>query len=167
DLRLLSMGPRTGLAEIRLPEVQPGSSIMPGKVNPSVPEMVNMVCFRVSGSEHTVALAVGAGQLDMSVMTPVIADELLEAQTLLAAACRTLAERCVAGIEADIERCRAYAEASLGLATALRPALGYARAADLAVEAMRSGRTLREIVSERGALPHEKLDEVLDPARYA
>jgi fumarate hydratase class II len=166
DLRLLSMGPRTGLAEIKLPEVQPGSSIMPGKVNPSIPEMVNMVCMRVSGAEHTVALAVAGGQLDMNVMTPVIADELLEAIGLLAAAARTLAEKCVSGIEADEEQCRAYAEASLGLATALRPALGYAGAADVAVEAYRSGRTLKEVVREKGLLPEDQVDEVLEPARY-
>lgn len=166
DLRLLSMGPRTGLAEFRLPEVQPGSSIMPGKVNPSIPEMVNMVCMRVSGAEHTVALAVAAGQIDMSVMTPVIADELLQAVGLLAAAARTLAGRCVMGIEADEERCRAYAEASLGLATALRPALGYAKAADLAMEAYRSGRTLEEVVRDSGLLPEEEIRRLLDPARY-
>src|SRR5205085_6818543 len=129
DLRMLSMGPRTGLAEFALPEVQPGSSIMPGKVNPSIVEMVNMVCLRVIGAEQTVSLAVAAGQLDMSVMTPVIADELLEVETLLANGLRTLAERCVSGIEADVERDRAYAEASLAMATALRPALGYDRAA--------------------------------------
>jgi aspartate ammonia-lyase len=166
DLRLLSMGPRTGLAEFSLPEVQPGSSIMPGKVNPSIVEMVNMVCMRVSGAEQTVSLAVQAGQLDMSVMTPVIADELLEVESLLTAAIRTLAERCVAGIEPDLERLRRYAESSLAMATALRPHVGYDRAAELAVEAHRSGKTLREVVEELGVLDRETAAEILDPGRY-
>jgi aspartate ammonia-lyase len=167
DLRMLSMGPRTGLAEFSLPEVQPGSSIMPGKVNPSIVEMVNMVCLRVIGAEQTVSLAVAAGQLDMSVMTPVIADELLEVETLLANGLRTLAERCVFGIEADVERERAYAEASLAMATALRPALGYDRAAELAIEAHRTGKTLREVVEASGALQDGDAEEILDPGRYA
>ncbi len=166
DLRMLSMGPRTGLAEIVLPEVQPGSSIMPGKVNPSIVEMVNMVCMRVSGAEHTVSLAVQAGQLDMSVMTPVIADELLEVESLLAAGMRTLAERCVSGIQADVERSRLYAETSLAMATALRPHVGYDRAAELAVEAHRSGKTLREVVEELKILDREDAEDILDPGRY-
>jgi aspartate ammonia-lyase len=165
DLRMLSMGPRTGLAEFSLPEVQPGSSIMPGKVNPSIVEMVNMVCLRVIGAEQTVCLAVAAGQLDMSVMTPVIADELLEVETLLANGLRALAERCVSGIEADVERDRAYAEASLAMATALRPALGYDRAAELAMEAHRTGKTLREVVEAAGALEGADAEEILDPGR--
>src|SRR5439155_3091695 len=166
DLRMLSMGPRTGLAEILLPEVQPGSSIMPGKVNPSLPEMLNMVCMRVCGAEHTVGLAVAAGQLDMSVMTPVIADELLEAEQLLTNAVRTLADRCVAGIRADEERCREYAASSLAMATALRPALGYDRAADIAMQAHRSGRTLRGVLEESGDIPADEIDSVLDPRRH-
>ncbi|MFL5766626.1 MAG: aspartate ammonia-lyase [Actinomycetota bacterium] len=165
DLRMLSMGPRTGLAEFSLPEVQPGSSIMPGKVNPSIVEMVNMVCLRVIGAEQTVSLAVAAGQLDMSVMTPLIADELLEVETLLANGLRTLAERCVAGIEANVERDRGYAEASLAMATALRPALGYDRAAELAMEAHRTGKTLREVVESSGALEGDDAKEILDPGR--
>jgi len=165
DLRMLSMGPRTGLAEFSLPEVQPGSSIMPGKVNPSIVEMVNMVCLRVIGAEQTISLAVAAGQLDMSVMTPVIADELLEVETLLANGLRALAERCVSGIEPDVERDRAYAEASLAMATALRPALGYDRAAELAMEAHRTGKTLREVVEAAGELEGADADEILDPTR--
>jgi len=161
------MGPRTGLAEIRLPEVLPGSSIMPGKVNPSIVEMVNMVCMRVAGAEHTVAAAVEAGQLDMTVMTPVIADELLEAEHLLGRACATLAEGCVRGIAADEERCREYAWASLGLATALRPLVGYERAADIATRALREGRTVRQVAEEEGVAAPAELDEALDPARYA
>jgi aspartate ammonia-lyase len=167
DLRLLSMGPRTGLAEINLPEVQPGSSIMPGKVNPSIVEMANMVCMRVSGAEHTVALAVEAGQLDMTVMTPVIADELLEAEHLLERACATLTDRCVTGITANVDRCRDYAWASLGLATALRPLVGYERSADIAVRAFREGKTIRVVAGEQGVASPEELDAVLDPARYA
>ena len=167
DLRMMAMGPRTGLAEIRLPEVLPGSSIMPGKVNPSIVEMVTMVCMRVAGAERTVAAAVEAGQLDMTVMTPVIADELLEAEQLLERACATLAEKCVRGITADEERCRDYASASLGLATALRPLVGYERAADIATRAFREGRSVREVAEEEGVAPASELDEVLDPARYA
>jgi aspartate ammonia-lyase len=167
DLRLLSMGPRTGLAEINLPEVQPGSSMMPGKVNPSIVEMANMVCMRVSGAEHAVAIAVEAGQLDMTVMTPVIADELLEAEQLLQRACATLTDRCVLGITANVDRCREFAWASLGLATALQPLVGYQRAADIAVRALREGRTLRAVAEEEGVATPEELDEVLDPARSA
>ena len=167
DLRMMAMGPRTGLAEIRLPEVQPGSSIMPGKVNPSIVEMVNMVCMRVSGAEHTVASAVEAGQLDMTVMTPVIADELLEAERLLERACATLTERCVSGIEANEERCREYAWASMGLATALRPLAGYAKSADIAIAAFREGKTIRQVAEEMGVGTPEELDAALDPAKYA
>jgi len=167
DLRMMAMGPRTGLAEIRLPEVLPGSSIMPGKVNPSIVEMVNMVCMRVSGAEHTVSRAVEAGQLDMTVMTPVIADELLEAEHLLDRACATLSERCVRGIVADQDRCRDYAVASLGLATALRPLVGYERAADIATRALREGRSVREVAEDEGVASARELDEALDPARYA
>jgi aspartate ammonia-lyase len=167
DLRMMAMGPRTGLAEIRLPEVQPGSSIMPGKVNPSIVEMVNMVCMRVSGAEHTVASAVEAGQLDMTVMTPVIADELLEAERLLERACATLTERCVSGIEANEERCREYAGASMGLATALRPLVGYAKSADIAIAAFREGKTIRQVAEEQGAGTPDELDAALDPAKYA
>jgi aspartate ammonia-lyase len=166
DLRLMSMGPRTGLAEIELPEVQPGSSIMPGKVNPAVPEMVNMVCMRVRGAEHTVSLAVEAGQLDMNVMIPVIADEILESMHLLERSAATLVDKCIVGIRAYPERLRAYAEASLGLATTLRPALGYARAADIAMRAYRMGRTIKQVVEEEQVLTSAELETMMDPARY-
>jgi aspartate ammonia-lyase len=136
-------------------------------VNPSICEMANMVCMRVSGAEHAVALAVSAGQLDMTVMTPLIADELLECEHLLQRAAETLEHRCVRGIEADAERCREFAWASLGLATALRPLVGYERAAEVAVEAFRSGRTVRAVAEAEGIAPAAELDEVLDPARYA
>jgi aspartate ammonia-lyase len=140
---------------------------MPGKVNPSIVEMVNMVCMRLSGAEHTVALAVEAGQLDMTVMTPVIADELLEAEHLLERASATLTDKCVTGITANVDRCREYAEASLGLATALRPLVGYERSADIATRAFREGKTVRVVAEEAGAGTPEELDAVLDPARYA
>jgi len=166
DLRMLAMGPRTGMAEIRLPEVQPGSSIMPGKVNPSICEMVNMVCMRVSGAEHSVALAAQAGQLDMTVMTPLVADELLEAERLMERAATTLTERCVRDIEADAERCREYAWASLGLATALRELVGYERAAEIAVTAYRTGATVRAVAEREGVASPDELDRVLDPSRY-
>ncbi|MFP4056965.1 MAG: aspartate ammonia-lyase [Candidatus Brocadiia bacterium] len=163
DLRLLASGPTTGLAEIRLPAVQPGSSIMPGKVNPSIPEMVSMVGFGVLGNDHTIALAAQAGQLELNVMLPVIAYKLLDSLQILTAAASALASRCVEGIEADAERCRRYADHSLGLATALNPYIGYAAAAEVAKEALRRGRSIREIVLERKLLPPEKLDRILDP----
>ena len=166
DLRLMSMGPRTGLAEIELPEVQPGSSIMPGKVNPAIPEMVNMVCMRVRGAEHTVSLAVEAGQLDLNAMIPVIADEILESMRLLEGAVGALSDKCVPGIRPHPERLRAYAEDSLGLATTLRPALGYARAADIATKAYRMGRTIKQVVEEERLLTPSELETMMDPHRY-
>ena len=166
DLRLMSMGPRTGLAEIELPEVQPGSSIMPGKVNPAIPEMVNMVCMRVRGAEHTVSLAVEAGQLDLNAMIPVIADEILESMRLLEGAVGALSEKCVPGIRPHPERLRAYAEDSLGLATTLRPALGYARAADIAMKAYRMGRTIKQVVEEERVLTRSEVEAMMDPHRY-
>ncbi len=163
DLRLLSSGPTTGLGEIRLPAVQPGSSIMPGKVNPSIPEMVNMVGFAVLGNDLTVATAAQAGQLELNVMMPVIAYKLLDSLEILTNACRVFAERCVGGIEADAGRCRAYAERTLGLATALNPYIGYLAAAEVAKEALATGRTIREVVLEKSLLNAEELDGILDP----
>jgi aspartate ammonia-lyase len=126
-----------------------------------------MVCMRVSGAEHTVSRAVQAGQLDMSVMTRVSADEVRDVEGLLAAGMRTLAERCVSGIQPDVERSRHYAETSLAMATALRPHVGYDRAAELAVEAHRSGKTLREVVEELRILGREEAEDILDPGRYS
>jgi len=163
DLRLLSSGPTTGLAEIRLPAVQPGSSIMPGKVNPSIPEMVDMVGFAVLGNDLTVATAAQAGQLELNVMMPVIAYKLLDSLRILTSACRVFAERCVEGIEADEARCRAYAERTMGLATALNPYIGYLAAAEVAKEALATGRSIREVVIEKGLLEAEELDRILDP----
>jgi len=162
DLRLLSSGPRTGLAEIRLPPVQPGSSIMPGKVNPVIAEMVNMVCFQVVGNDTTVAMASEAGQLELNVMMPVIAHNVLFSLQILTSAVRTLAERCVAGIEADAEQCARWLERSPAIVTALAPKLGYQRAAELAKEALERNLTVRQLVAEKGILAPEELDALLD-----
>ncbi len=165
DLRLLSSGPATGLAEIRLPAVQAGSSIMPGKVNPSVPEMVNMVCFQAIGGDLGVSLAAAAGQLELNVMMPLIAENLLESIDLLAAACRQLALRCVDGITADAARCRDYAVRSMGLTTALAPEIGYLAAAGLAKRALASGNSIAGLAEAEGLLSPETLARLLDPAR--
>jgi aspartate ammonia-lyase len=164
DLRLLSMGPRAGLGEIRLPAVQPGSSIMPGKVNPSVPEMVNQVCFQVLGCDQTVAAAADAGQLELNVMMPVIAYNSLHAASILAQALTVLRTRTVEGLEADRDRCRELLDRSTAVATALSPYLGYATTAEIAKAAVASNRSIREIVLERGLMPADRLDRVLAPA---
>ncbi len=163
DLRLLSMGPRAGLSEIRLPAVQPGSSIMPGKVNPSIPEMVNQVCFQVIGCDMTVALAAEAGQLELNVMMPVIAWNSLHASTILREAMRALQLRCVEGIEADAARCLELLKRSTAVATALSPYLGYAKTAEIAEEAVRTGRPIHAIVAEQGLLPAATLERILSP----
>ncbi|HET9270161.1 MAG TPA: aspartate ammonia-lyase [Vicinamibacterales bacterium] len=161
DLRLLSMGPRAGIAEIKLPAVQPGSSIMPGKVNPSVPEMVNQVCFQVIGCDATVCAAAEAGQLELNVMMPVIAWNALHASTILRNAMIVLKERCVDGIEADAERCRELLDRSTAVATALSPYIGYAATAEVAKESVRTGTPIREIVLARGLLDAATADRVL------
>jgi aspartate ammonia-lyase len=161
DLRLLSMGPRAGLSEIALPAVQPGSSIMPGKVNPSIPEMVNQVCFQVMGCDMTVALACEAGQLELNVMMPVIAWNALHSSTILREAIRALRTRCVDGIAADDQRARELLDRSTATATALSPYIGYAATADVAKEAVRTGRAIRDIVLERKLLDRTQLDEIL------
>jgi aspartate ammonia-lyase len=164
DLRLLSSGPRTGLAEITLPAVQPGSSIMPGKVNPVMAEMLDMACFHVVGADAAIALAAQAGQLELNVMTPLVAYELLFALEVLANALAAFTDRCVSGIEANEEQCRLWAERSLGLATALNPLIGYEKAAEVTTEAFRSGKTVREVVRDQGILTEAELAEWLDPA---
>jgi aspartate ammonia-lyase len=161
DLRLLSMGPRAGIAEIRLPAVQPGSSIMPGKVNPSIPEMVNQVCYQVTGCDAAIAAAAEGGQLELNVMMPVIAWNALHEATILAAAISVLARRTVDGIEADEERCRELLDRSTAVATALSPYIGYAATAEVAKAAVASGRSVREIVLERKLLDPAQLDEIL------
>jgi aspartate ammonia-lyase len=161
DLRLLSMGPRAGLSEIALPAVQPGSSIMPGKVNPSVPEMMNQVCFQVMGCDATIAIACEAGQLELNVMMPVIAWNALHASTILREAMRVFQNRCVDGITADQDRARELLERSTAAATALSPYIGYAATAEVAKESVKTGRTIRELVLERGLLDAARLDDIL------
>jgi aspartate ammonia-lyase len=161
DLRLLSMGPRAGLAEIVLPAVQPGSSIMPGKVNPSIPEVVNQVCYQVMGCDTTVALASEAGQLELNVMMPVIAWNALHSSTILTEVMIVFRTRCVEGLQADRDRARELLDRSTATATALSPYLGYAVTAEIAKESVRTGRTIRELVLERKLLDEEQLDDVL------
>jgi fumarate hydratase class II/aspartate ammonia-lyase len=163
DLRLMASGPTTGLAEIVLPSAQPGSSIMPGKVNPSIPEMLNMVCFAVLGNDLTIATAAQAGQLELNVMMPVIAYKLLDSLAILTNAVGIFASRCVEGIRADALRCRGYADRTLGLATALNPYIGYRAAAEVTKEALATGRPIRQIVLEKGLLSAEQLNRILDP----
>jgi aspartate ammonia-lyase len=162
DLRLLASGPRTGLAELLLPAVQPGSSIMPGKVNPSIPEMVNQVCYQVLGFDTTVALASEAGQLQLNVMMPVITHNLVFGLMILANATRVFDERCVQGITADPEQCARWLERSPALVTALAPKIGYAAAAALAKEALATGLTVKELVVRKKLLEGKELEEVLD-----
>jgi aspartate ammonia-lyase len=162
DLRLLASGPRTGLAELLLPPVQPGSSIMPGKVNPSIPEMVNQVSYQVLGFDTTVALAAEAGQLQLNVMMPVITHNLVFGLMILANATRVFDQRCVRGITADAEQCARWLERSPALVTALAPKIGYAAAAALAKEALATGLTVKELVVRKKLLEGKELDQVLD-----
>jgi aspartate ammonia-lyase len=161
DLRLLSMGPRAGLAEIKLPAVQPGSSIMPGKVNPSVPEMVNQVCYQVFGCDTTIMTAGEAGELDLNVMMPVIAWNALHAQRILTNAMQALRTRTVEGLVADRERARALLDRSTAVATALSPYIGYAATAEIAKASVATGRPIRDLVLERGLLSAADLDRIL------
>jgi aspartate ammonia-lyase len=161
DLRLLSSGPRAGLSEIVLPAVQPGSSIMPGKVNPSMPEMVNQVCYQVYGCDTTIAMAADAGQLELNVMMPVIAWNAIHSSTILCNAMIALRTRTVDGIEADVARCRELLDRSTATATALSPYIGYAATAEIAKAAVASGRSIRDLVLERGLLDAQQLDRIL------
>jgi aspartate ammonia-lyase len=163
DLRLLSSGPRAGLHEINLPPMAPGSTIMPGKVNPIIPEVVNQVAFEVIGNDISVTLAAEAGQLELNVMEPVIAYNLFTSLDMLGRACRTLAERCVQGITANRDVCRRMVENSIGLVTALNPYIGYEKASLVAGEALKSGRSVYEIVLEQGYLSRQELDDILSP----
>ncbi|MFI2618544.1 aspartate ammonia-lyase [Streptomyces sp. NPDC018584] len=167
DLRLLSSGPRAGLNEINLPPVQAGSSIMPGKVNPVIPEVVNQVAFEVIGNDVTITMAAEAGQLQLNAFEPVILHSLAKSITSLRAACLTLAERCVEGITANTEVLRASVETSIGLVTALNPHIGYTAATEIAREALSTGRGVAELVLEKGLLPPERLAELLTPERVA
>jgi aspartate ammonia-lyase len=161
DLRLLSMGPRAGISEIQLPSVQPGSSIMPGKVNPSVPEMVNQVVYQVMGCDAAILAASDAGQLELNVMMPVIAWNGLHATRILAQAMHVFQERCVSGIRADEARARELLDRSTALATALSPYIGYAATADIAKTSVATGRPIRDLVRERRLLPDDALDAIL------
>ena len=162
DIRLLASGPRTGLAEIILPAVQPGASIMPGKGNPSIAEMVNQVCFQVLGLDTTVAMAAEAGQLELNVMMPVITHNIVFALIILANATRQFDVACVKGIEADETQCAHWLERSPALVTALAPKIGYADSAKLAKEAIATGLTVKELVTKKGILQGKELDEILD-----
>ena len=163
DLRLLSMGPRAGIAEVQLPAVQPGSSIMPGKVNPSIPEMVNQVCYQVYGCDAATLAAAEGGQLELNVMMPVMAWNTLHATKILRQAMRVLHSRCVSGLEADADRCRELLDRSTAVATALSPYIGYAATAEIAKESVRTGKPVREIVRERRLLPDDQLERILSP----
>jgi aspartate ammonia-lyase len=163
DLRLLSSGPRAGLGEINLPAMQPGSSIMPGKVNPVIPEVVNQVCFDIIGGDVTVTLAAEGGQLQLNVFEPIIAYRLLRGMIMLTRACEVLRTRCVEGITANVERMRYFVEHSIGIVTALVPILGYEAATEIAKEALDSGRGVYDLVCERGLMTRADLDRALNP----
>lgn len=162
DLRILASGPRTGFDEIRLPAVQPGSSIMPGKVNPSIPEMVNQVCFQVIGNDACVSASAEHGQLELNVMMPVIAHNVLMSMQILTSTATTLADRCVKGIEANAEQCSYWLERSAALATALAPQIGYARAAEISKQSVKENVLIRELVKRERVLPDAEIDKVLD-----
>jgi aspartate ammonia-lyase len=162
DLRLLASGPRTGLDEVRLPAVQPGSSIMPGKINPSIPEMVNQVCFQVVGNDACVSVAAEHGQLELNVMMPVIAHNILLSMRILTNTAVTLSERCIKGIEANAEMCAYWVERSAALATALAPQIGYARAAELSKQSVKENVLIRELVKREKVIPEAEIDDVLD-----
>ncbi|HIE71194.1 MAG TPA: aspartate ammonia-lyase, partial [Planctomycetes bacterium] len=166
DLRLLSSGPRAGLGEIQLPPRQPGSSIMPGKVNPVIPEVVNQVAYRVIGNDLAVTLAAEAGQLQLNVMEPVIAASILESLKILANAVTTLRQNCIEGVVANVEHCRAFVENSIGLVTALVPVLGYGTASSVAAEALANGTSLADVLRERG-LFNDEIAAALSPERMA
>jgi fumarate hydratase class II len=162
DLRWLGSGPRTGIGEIALPSLQPGSSIMPGKVNPVIPEMVLMVAAQVMGNDVTIGVGGMSGNFELNVMMPVIAYNLLQSIEILANASRLLADRCVSGLEANRERCEEMVEKSLAMVTALAPKIGYDKAAEIAKEAFATGRTVRELAVEKQVLPLDELEQVLD-----
>jgi fumarate hydratase class II/aspartate ammonia-lyase len=165
DVRLLGSGPNTGLGELRLPPVQPGSSIMPGKVNPSMAEMLAMVCYQIVGLDAAIAAASSGGQLELNVMMPVVAFDLCHQLSILAPALRAFDERCAQGMEADEARCRHHAERTVSLATALAPRIGYAEAAEIVKESMHGGRSIVDLAAERGGLRPGEARRALDPLR--
>jgi fumarate hydratase, class II len=162
DLRWMGSGPRTGLAEIFLPDLQPGSSIMPGKVNPVIPEAVTQVAAQVIGNDATVTFCGSQGAFELNVYLPVMARNLLESIRLLANVSRVFADKCISGIEANVERCKAYAESSPSLGTSLNPYIGYEKAAEVIKESTKTGRSIRELVLERGWMTDVELDRALD-----
>jgi aspartate ammonia-lyase len=163
DLRILSSGPRAGLAELSLPPKQPGSSIMPGKVNPVIPEVVNQVCFKVIANEMAVSLASEAAQLELNVMEPVMVQSIVESSDWLIRALDTLRIECIDGIKANEENCRHYVEHSIGIVTALKPFIGYSNCTEIAKEALKTGGSVYNLVMEKGLLTKEQLDTILDP----
>ncbi|MDD2539617.1 MAG: lyase family protein, partial [Desulfuromonadaceae bacterium] len=163
DLRLLASGPRTGLDEIILPAIQPGSSIMPGKINPSMAEMTNMVCFQVIGCDQAIMLATQAGQLELNVMMPLIAWNLTFSMGILKNCVQKFTESCINGITAHETRCRRYLEESLGLVTVLAPYIGYNASAAIAKESVASGKGIREIVLEQKLMAASELDKIMQP----
>jgi fumarate hydratase, class II len=158
----MGSGPHAGLAEIRLPDLQPGSSIMPGKVNPVIPEVVTQVGAQVMGNDAAIGFAGAQGNFELNVFVPMIARNLLESIALLASACSVLAEKCIAGIEANVERMKTYAESSPSIGTALAPHLGYEVAAEVVKESTRTGKSIREIVLKRKLMTGAELDRALD-----
>jgi aspartate ammonia-lyase len=165
DIRLLSSGPNTGFAEIYLPSLQPGSSIMPGKINPVLPELAAMVSFQVIGNDTAVAYAVQGGQLELNVMMPTMAYNVLQSIGILTNMLREFDLRCVSGITANEKRCELYAQSTVSLATALNPYIGYAKAADIVKESVATGKSIIEIARERKQLTEEEIAEILDPVR--
>ncbi len=165
DIRLLSSGPNTGFAEIYLPSLQPGSSIMPGKINPVMPELAAMVSFQIIGNDTAVACAVQAGQLELNVMMPTMAHSVLQSITILANMLRQFNDRCIAGITANAERCNFYAQSTVSLATALNPYIGYAKAAEIVKESIATGESIISIARKKRLLSDEQIAEILDPVR--
>jgi aspartate ammonia-lyase len=163
DIRLLSSGPNTGLAEIYLPSLQPGSSIMPGKINPVMPELAAMVSFQVVGNDTAVAMAVQAGQLELNVMMPTMAYSVMQSATILANMLRQFNDRCVAGITANKDRCDFYAQSTVSLATALNPYIGYAKAAEIVKESVATGESIIKIARAKKLLSEEEISAILDP----
>ncbi|HEV2465327.1 MAG TPA: lyase family protein, partial [Acidobacteriaceae bacterium] len=165
DLRLLSSGPNTGFAEITLPSLQPGSSIMPGKINPVMAELAAMVSFQVIGNDTAVAYAVQAGQLELNVMMPAMAYNVLQSITILANMLQVFTDRCVRGVTANADRCNFYAQSTVSLATALNPYLGYAKAAELVKQSIASGKSIIALAREKKLLSEKDIAEILNPAR--
>ncbi|HUR36644.1 MAG TPA: lyase family protein, partial [Terriglobales bacterium] len=165
DVRMMSSGPNTGFAEINLPSLQPGSSIMPGKINPVMPELAAMVCFQVVGNDTAVAMAVQAGQLELNVMMPTMSYSVMQSITILTNMVNVFTERCVAGITANEKRCDFYAQSTVSLATALNPYIGYAKAAEIVKESVATGRSIIDIARDKKLLSEKEIAEILDPVR--